>query len=80
MGKASSASCGGEHSLFVDSEGNSFSSGACGLGWYGTMAGAQTKETIAAAAKPCKNVHETCTEGNVPLVRSSTIHVMRTYR
>ena len=39
--------------LFVDSDGNSFSSGACGLGWYGTQAGAQAKETIERVAKPC---------------------------
>eukprot|EP00729_Bicosta_minor_P006167 gene6167-13267_t len=37
MRKATSASCGGEHSLFVDSDGNSFSSGACGLGWHGSQ-------------------------------------------
>jgi hypothetical protein len=55
---ATSISAGGEHSLFVDGYGSAYSSGACGLGWFGTMAGSNSSATLGKVGRPCQVVSQ----------------------
>ena len=46
-------SCGGEHTLFLSAAGRLLSAGACGLGWHGQLADAQSQATLDRRASPC---------------------------
>lgn len=46
-------SCGGEHTLLVDTAGRLLSAGACGLGWHGEQDDAMAPATLDRRARPC---------------------------